>query len=155
MSFVLDLATIVLLAVTLAVIVRHRVRPGGQSPRAIGDGWYVVRDDTVPASYPPRVREELVTLRLAVADGERYYGAIHGLGRVWSASTPLSTASTMIEPDPEIPPGCACSECERPYGLSHLGTCTRSSLHGGSGIVGYRIAYPPPPPVHPSAMETR
>jgi hypothetical protein len=48
--------------------------------------------------------------------------------------------TVLIEPDPAIPPGCSCSECERPYGLSHLGTCSRSGLMGGSGIVGFRVA---------------
>lgn len=50
-------------------------------------------------------------------------------------------AVKMIEPDPTIPPGCACPECERPYGLSHLGTCSGSMMRsGGSGLVGFIVS---------------
>jgi len=55
-----------------------------------------------------------------------------------SSSPGQTTESILLEPDPAILPGCACPECERPYGLSHLGTCGGSVLMGGSGIVGFR-----------------
>lgn len=46
-----------------------------------------------------------------------------------------------VEPDPAVPVGCACGECGRPYGVSHLGTCSLSLMAStGCGIVGFRVA---------------
>ena len=46
-----------------------------------------------------------------------------------------------IEREPTHPVGMACPECERPYGLSHLGSCSGSTMRGGCGIVGFRDAH--------------
>ena len=49
----------------------------------------------------------------------------------------MTVFAMVLSPDPAHVVGMGCPECERLYGLSHLGTCSGSMMHGGAGIVGF------------------
>lgn len=51
------------------------------------------------------------------------------------------SASARVEPAPDHLAGSPCGECERPYGWSHLGSCSQALVNGGlGGLVGFRLA---------------